>query len=176
MIDLKLAKEIGATHHGNGNLYKIDSSVVYVYISNLKRWTRSIASNSILENIERINFNEPKPQTKVEYVKCDFNYAWEAVKAVENEEVFYWNGVGKYIKADIHRAIYNKDKGRLYRRVETPINWKDIAREFVIDSDYLNLDITLRDLLHPRDSGDDFGAEADKQAVELIKLIYPHVK
>ena len=41
------------------------------------------------------DFPKLKP-TKIEYVKCEFNHAWEAVKAFEESETFYTDDAGDF--------------------------------------------------------------------------------
>ena len=81
---------------------------------------------------------KPK-RTKVEYEKCEFNHAWEALKAFEDGDELYRDKnqtlqteVVEFIKAASVGGIgyiltyYKADN--LYRRIETPIEWWEDAK------------------------------------------------
>ena len=68
---------------------------------------------------------EKKPRTKVEYVKCEFDSAWEAVKAFEDGEKLYTKRSHKdYIlidnAPDVLRFLYD-----LHERIETPMTERE---------------------------------------------------
>jgi hypothetical protein len=70
---------------------------------------------------------EKKPRTKVEYVKCEFKHAWEAVKAFEDGEVFHTHFMtdGWIIVEHVQQVIPNLQVEKLYRRIETQMNERE---------------------------------------------------
>ncbi len=71
---------------------------------------------------------QPKPRTKAEFVKCEFNHAWEAVKTFEDGEELYTKRSHKDFvlidnAPDVLRFLYD-----LHRKVETEI---DERQEFI---------------------------------------------
>ena len=78
---------------------------------------------------------EKKPRTKVEYVKCEFSHAWEAVKAFEDGEVFHTHFMtdGWVIIEHVQQVIPNLQVEKLYRRIETPITEREAFVEAAIE-------------------------------------------
>jgi hypothetical protein len=75
---------------------------------------------------------EKKPRTKVEYAKCEFSHAWEAVKEhEENKNIFHSidrDGVIEEFAIcgyDMHVIGECARDGELYRRIETPMTEQD---------------------------------------------------
>lgn len=88
----------------------------------------------------------PKPKTKIEYVKCEFNSAWEAVKAFEEGENLYTGTVNTKIMLDNYSEVADEvmNGSDIYRRVEREVTWQDD----VIDSmDAISLNCTIAHLI-----------------------------
>ena len=68
-----------------------------------------------------------KPRAKVEYVKCEFDSMWEAVKAFEGGEVFHTHFIsdGWVIVEHVQQVIPNLQLEKLYRRIETLMTERD---------------------------------------------------
>ncbi|AUR95779.1 coil containing protein [Vibrio phage 1.213.O._10N.222.54.F10] len=81
-----------------------------------------------------ISNEEPKQEkpkrVKVEYVKCEFKFAWEAVKAFEDGEEFHTHFIsdGWVAVEHVQQVIPNLQVEKLYRRTETEI---DERQEFI---------------------------------------------
>lgn len=96
---------------------------------------------------------QEKPRTKVEYVKCGFDSAWEAVKAFEDGEELYTKRSHKdYIlidnAPDVLRFLYD-----LHELIETPMT----EREAFVDSATHILESGMSDVEYARalfDSGE----------------------
>jgi hypothetical protein len=75
--------------------------------------------------------NKPKPRTKTEFVKVEFNHAWEAVKEhEESKNIFHCNESGEYEICGYDMYVIGEcvRDGELYRKVETEI---DERQEFI---------------------------------------------
>lgn len=70
---------------------------------------------------------EKKPRTKVEYVKCEFEFLWEAVKAFEDGEEFYthFTSDGWVAVKHAQQVIPNLQVDKLYRCIETPMTERE---------------------------------------------------
>ena len=77
--------------------------------------------------------NQNPPRTKVEYVKCEFEHAWQAVKASDDGEVLFEKGNDDHYESLTSIECYGAHKlGRLFRRteVEVEIDVKDVVAEW----------------------------------------------
>ena len=74
---------------------------------------------------KELTLSDLKPRTKTEFVKCEYNHAWEAVKAFEEGEKFYTKRSHKdfVLIEDLIRLFDG-----LHRKVETEI---DERQEFI---------------------------------------------
>ncbi|AUS01569.1 coil containing protein [Vibrio phage 1.286.O._10N.286.55.C4] len=86
--------------------------------------------------------NDKKPRTKTEFVKCEFNHAWEAVKAFGEGEKLYTKRSHKDFvlidnAPDVLRFLYD-----LHRKVETEI---DERQEFIEKSEQVLSENTQTD-------------------------------
>lgn len=92
-----------------------------------------------------------KTRTKVEYERCEFDHAWQAVKEhEESKNIFHCNESGEYpiCGYDIHIIGECVRDGEIYRKVERPIEWWEDAAEFVFNMDiYSNKPTYENDLL-----------------------------
>lgn len=90
-------------------------------------------TNSTEDSVElTIDDFKAKPKTKVEYVKCEFKHAWEALKEYQEDGNLFLSAgaVGVYIPPnDIYQVVGNHPN--LYRRIETEITWQDELEEFM---------------------------------------------
>ncbi len=78
---------------------------------------------------------EPK-RTKVEYVEAVFDSAWEAIKSYEiNDDLYYCaSSTPTYEKmkaGNMKNLLDYSMPVKLYRKIETPIEWWEDASEFV---------------------------------------------
>jgi hypothetical protein len=74
--------------------------------------------------------------TKVEYEKCEFDHAWEAVKAFECDNAEFHQKIPcGYKKIMSRECVFNRySTGDLYRRVETEVTWLDeLQRDYNIE-------------------------------------------
>jgi hypothetical protein len=97
----------------------------------------------VLPLISNESIQEKKPRTKIEYVKCEFSHAWEALKSFEEGEELYRDKnqtlqteVVEFVKAASVGGIgyiltyYKADN--LYRRIETPMTEREAFVEAAI--------------------------------------------
>lgn len=84
----------------------------------------------------RRKVEEEKPRTKVEYVKCEFDSMWEAVKAFEGGEVFHTHFMtdGWVIVEHVQQVIPNLQVEKLYRRIETPMTEREAFVEAALNA------------------------------------------
>lgn len=76
---------------------------------------------------KEVTLSDLKPRTKVEYVKCDFEHKWEAVKFMEEtEETLYTRPNDEYIELMVCESAVKKMRQgtTLYRRVESEVTWQ----------------------------------------------------
>lgn len=75
---------------------------------------------------------EPK-RTKERYEKVNFDYAWQAVKAVESGEIFCVNSFGDtWIEnRNVIEIIHDFNADAIHRRIETPVDWWEDAAELI---------------------------------------------
>ncbi|CAH9016207.1 putative lipocalin family protein [Vibrio phage 242E40-1] len=121
----------------NGELFMIDASEVDFSGVTL---TKSIRGTFIAKQypeipktnkIGSINNTPKKSRTKTEFVKVEFNHAWEAVKEhEENKNIYHCNEGGEYAICgyDMHIIGECVKDGEIYRKVEVEI---DERQEFV---------------------------------------------
>ena len=113
-----------------------DTGGVVLYEAFTNKSNLNISEYEIEEGrlvIERLKktcdaLNDKKPRTKTEFVKCEFNHAWEAVKAFEDGEELYTKRSHKDFvlidnAPDVLRFLYD-----LHRKVEVEI---DERQEFI---------------------------------------------
>lgn len=145
MIDLELAKKIGATHYSSsGRLYKKGFCNFSEF--NGHSWETLHDSVAWRIEVEKINFVKP-PRTKIEYVKCEFEHAWQAVKAFEEGVKMHFDAAYDMsseppamveVASEMEAARYAKCDA-LYERTEFEIDWYYAREEFLEgceDSDY----------------------------------------
>ncbi|AUR87532.1 hypothetical protein NVP1101O_121 [Vibrio phage 1.101.O._10N.261.45.C6] len=73
------------------------------------------------------DYIKPK-RTNVEYVKVEFEFAWQAVKAFEDGEEFYthFQSSGYVLVDKASGVIPHMEAGKLYSRIETEISARDL--------------------------------------------------
>ncbi|CAM0015044.1 hypothetical protein VPHK375_0089 [Vibrio phage K375] len=121
---------ISAPNHATG--YRLSDGFYVEWFSGSKSEGWSLISSSH-HDIRSVDTSKPvieieKPRTKTEFVKCEFNHAWEAVKAFEDGEELYTKRSHKDFvlidnAPDVLRFLYD-----LHRKVEIEI---DERQEFI---------------------------------------------
>ncbi|AUR87997.1 hypothetical protein NVP1106O_74 [Vibrio phage 1.106.O._10N.286.51.F7] len=84
-------------------------------------------ADQIKEECRELTLSDLKPRTKTEFVKCEFDSAWEAIKSYEvNDDLYYCaSSTPTYekMKAENMKNLLDYSMPiRLYRKVETEIN------------------------------------------------------
>lgn len=89
--------------------------------------------NTLATEVDHLG-NEVKPHTKTEYVKCEFEFAWQAVKFIEDGGKAYrpaTDGVNKnWIPVDYVAGAASYFNA-LHEKVEKEIDWCDEALVFL---------------------------------------------
>ena len=119
---LELTSTHGITIQPEGKPATSDDQLMYV--------ESKIRLNAIqaLDIFDKNNIEKQKPRTKTEFVKCEFECAWHAIKAFEDGEEIYTKRSHKDFvlidnAPDVLRFLYD-----LHRKVETEI---DERQEFI---------------------------------------------
>lgn len=128
---LALTDTHGICVNATGKIAESESELEYV---ESKIRLNAIQALSAFDAL-RIDLIE-KPRTKVEYVKCEFEHAWEALKSFEEGEELYRDKnqtlqteVVEFVKAASVGGIgyiltyYKADN--LHRRIETPMTERE---------------------------------------------------
>ncbi|CAM0014826.1 hypothetical protein VPHK373_0086 [Vibrio phage K373] len=111
----------GATHYSNEN---DENYFLWCKVDIYGQVWGIVNDESLLATVEKIQ----KPRTNTEFVKVEFEHAWEAVKEFEDGEKLYTKRSHKDFvlidnAPDVLRFLYN-----LHRKVETEI---DERQEFI---------------------------------------------
>ena len=146
---LKRCKEFGFTWFSGKD---INSSKANGSAVGLNEDVKLSVTNGSLDyfndrNCRELSLSDLKPRTKTEFVKCEFNHAWEAVKAFEDGEELYTKRSHKDFvlidnAPDVLRFLYD-----LHRKVEAEI---DERQEFI------DTYASLRHEFHGQRTYDDF--------------------
>lgn len=130
MINYKLAKEIGATHHIDHLLYKFnDDGFAMCYFTEYG-WEKTENDADHMAELERIDFNKQKPRTRTEYEKVTES-ASHVIDEFESGGEFFYMAPCLTKPALANRdGVFNKlrDGDALYRKVEVEI---DERQEFI---------------------------------------------
>lgn len=87
---------------------------------------------------------QPTPSTKTEYVKCDFDNAWECYRESECGGFLFiaeYGNQGEILEGDsicchdMGSVKISLERGDVYRKVEKEIDWDDEAIEFLNKND-----------------------------------------
>lgn len=90
-----------------------------------------------------------KPKFEVEYVKAEFDNAWQAVKAFEDgEELYtYFQVEGWVLVGHAQQVVPNWQVEKLYRRTEKQVDWRDECLEFLCETSLLTGDDDIRNCI-----------------------------
>lgn len=114
-----------------------------------------------------------KPKMKVEYFKCEFKHAWEAVKAFEELGEFHQYLPHGYEQITSIECAFDRHlRGNLYRKVETPVTWQSELEEFVNKSPWLTDIHNLGDFYPELCSG--ASSDVDAEFIEMCRLVVKH--
>lgn len=166
-IDYELVEKIGATHYSTIKqvqlLFKQSGNILYEYYcgaDKLEEWRISGAKSGwVLSHTKPI---PPKPQVRVEYEKVEFENASSAVYEFEEfhngneaERLFIYAD-GKYAEPDIYQVVGNYEN--LYRRIEKPVDWRDVTSKWVQKNQSVNIEFLSNAVMyyHGSVSNDNF--------------------
>lgn len=129
-------KFLSAGHKFVSGDITIDAGGLVHAVDDCELWNEKSEADCDRYILRAAALDPKKPRTRVEYVKCEFSHAWEAVKEFECGQVFFRDtnimiptDDVNYVAIDlIVDILVFHNAGNLYRKVETEI---DERQEFI---------------------------------------------
>lgn len=127
-IDYELVEKIGATHYKDYLLYKVERGELFVRCNG--RWSKSeLAPGDALLKVK------PIPPARVEYEKVTESI-FDLRDEFERGELYFDQG-GEYLPCNTEAEfVYGLIHGRIYRKVEKEIDWREEVMEYLYSNDY----------------------------------------